>query len=216
MTTCTATDLWPPAEIVISTGDLRLTPVAEDDLCELVDLALSGIHAEGFMPFAVPWTLTTAEEMPRTYATWFYGTRAQFTRDSCGLEFTVRRDGEVVGVQGYHVSDYPVTRTAETGSWLGLRFQGQGIGTRMRRAICTLLFDELGAEEVTSAAFVDNPASLAVSRKLGYRPNGAVRLNRLGNLAINQRLVLDRADFVRSEDVEVAGTEPLRRFLGLA
>jgi RimJ/RimL family protein N-acetyltransferase len=38
----------------------------------------------------------------------------------------------------------------------------------MRQAMCALLFDHLEAEEITSAAFTDNPASLAVSRKVGY------------------------------------------------
>ncbi len=67
---------------------------------------------------------------------------------------------------------FPTLRVFETGSWLGRRFQGHGIGTRMRQAMCTLAFDHLGFEEVTSAAFLDNPASLGVSRKVGYVPNG--------------------------------------------
>ena len=85
----------------------------------------------------------------------------------------------------------------------------------MRTVICTLLFDHLGATQVTSGAFVDNPASLAVSRKLGYRANGVVRRNRLGTLALNQQLALDPGDLVRGEPIEVVGLEPLRRFLGL-
>ena len=84
-----------------------------------------------------------------------------------------------------------MTRTGETGSWLGREFQGRGIGTAMRQVICAFAFDHLDAEEVTSGAFLDNPASLAVSRKVGYRPNGVRRLKRrAGELALNQSLVL--------------------------
>ena len=60
------------------------------------------------------------------------------------------------------------------------------------------MFDHLDAEEVTSGAFLDNPASLAVSRKVGYRDNGVRRLQRRpGELADNLQLVLTPDDFVR-------------------
>ena len=81
-------------------------------------------------------------------------------------------EGRLVGVQGVSTRDFPVTRTGETGSWLGREFHGRGIGTLMRQAICVLCLDHLGFEEVTSAAFADNPASHGVSRKVGYRANG--------------------------------------------
>lgn len=42
----------------------------------------------------------------------------------------------------------------------------------MRQVMCAFLFDHLA---ITSSAFTDNPASLAVSRKVGYRPNGDFR-----------------------------------------
>ena len=48
----------------------------------------------------------------------------------------------------------------------------------MRQTLCAFLFDHLDAEEITSAAFLDNPASLAVSRKVGYLPNGDFRERR--------------------------------------
>jgi hypothetical protein len=86
----------------------------------------------------------------------------------------------------------------------------------MRQAICALCLDHLGFEEVTSGAFADNPASLAVSRKVGYRVNGQVRLARKGEVATNVELVLAPADLVRPPyDVEVAGVEAFRTLVGL-
>src|SRR5699024_10957904 len=125
--------------------------------------------------------------------------------------------GQLVGCQGLSTHDFLVTRTGETGSWLGRSHQGRGIGTRMRRAVCALAFDHLGFDEVTSGAFVDNPASLGVSRKVGYRPDGTRRLKRReGERAMNQRLVLTAETFVRGDEpVEVTGAPELREFIGL-
>lgn len=147
---------------------------------------------------------------------WYARHLAEFTPTKFDLSFVVRIDGEPAGVQALHTEHFAITRTAETGSWLGRRFQGQGWGTRMRQAVCAFAFDELGATEVTSGAFLDNPASLAVSRKVGYRPNGQQRLRRgEGELAINQRLVLTLDSFVRGATIDVTGAAELRRFVGL-
>ncbi len=42
----------------------------------------------------------------------------------------------------------------------------------MRAAVLLLAFDHLGARTARSEAFADNPASLRVSEKLGYAPDG--------------------------------------------
>ena len=212
----TMADVWPPYRLRLRAGDLELTVIGDDDVPGLVELALSGIHAPDAMPFATPWTLAAPEKLPAEMVRYFSSVRATFGPDSFDLQFAVRVGGGLVGTQGLHGRDYPVTRTLETGSWLGLRHQGRGIGTRMRKAVCAYAFDQLGAAEVTSAAFVDNPASLAVSRKVGYRPNGVVRLKRRdGEMALNQKLVLTPADLVRGEPLEVVGAADLRAFLGL-
>ena len=211
----TPTDLWPPFGLVVTAGDLTLSPVSDDDLPGLVELVLAGIHAPDRMPFGVPWTTAPAAELPGRYAQHYWEARAAFSAQNFHLDLAVRRSGELVGVQGFSGQDYPVVRTVETGSWLAARMQGQGIGTRMRQAICALLFDHLGATEITSAAFVDNPASRSVSRKVGYRPDGTVRRSRQGQLVLSERLVLTPEACVRGVPIEVTGVEPLRRFLAL-
>jgi RimJ/RimL family protein N-acetyltransferase len=70
---------------------------------------------------------------------------------------------------------FPVLKEVSTGSWLTASVQGRGIGREMRAAVLQLAFDGLGAEIARSAAFVDNPASRAVSRAIGYRENGRRR-----------------------------------------
>lgn len=208
-------ELWPPFGLDVRSGDLTLRPITDDDLPELVDLVRSGVHEPGTMPFGVPWTQGPPERVAPEFARYHWRMRAAFVPEDFHLDLAVRERGELVGAQGFFARDYPVTRTAETGSWLALRHQGRGLGTRMRQAVCTLLFDHLGAAEVTSGAFLDNPASLAVSRKVGYRYTDTKRVARQGELALHAQLRLAPDDLVRGEPVQVSGVEPLRRFLGL-
>jgi len=207
--------LWPPSGLVVTSGDLTLTPVTDEDLPGLVDLVLSGVHDPDAMPFDVPWTRADPADLPRQFAQFHWGQRASSTPADFRLDLAVREHGELVGAQGFHAKDYAVTRTAETGSWLAQRHQGRGIGTRMRRAVCALLIDHLDAAEVTSGAFLDNAASLGVSRKVGYRHTDTARVVREGRLALHAQLRLRPEDLVRTEPVEVTGVEPLRAFLGV-
>lgn len=212
----TLAEIWPPYGVRLTEGDLTLSVVTDKDIPGVVELVQSGIHPPDQMPFSEPWTLADRVDLPANMVRYFSHLRAGCGPEEFTLQFVVRVGGELVGTQGFNALDFAVTRTGETGSWLGRRFQGRGIGTRMRRAVCAFAFDGLGAEEVTSAAFLDNPASLAVSRKVGYRENGVVRLKRrAGELALNQKLVLTPGTFVRGPDLEIVGLTALRTFLEL-
>jgi len=63
----------------------------------------------------------------------------------------------------------------------------------MRAAVLALAFDGLGADYALSEAFTDNPASLAVSRKLGYADDGMQRMAIRGRAAESRRLRIARA-----------------------
>ena len=109
------------------------------------------------------------------------------------------RDGRVVGTQELGATEFAVIREVATGSWLGLRHQGRGIGTEMRAAVLMFAFDALGATRARSAAFVDNPASLRVSDKLGYRPDGSETVARRGVATDDVRLLLTPDAFRRPD-----------------
>jgi len=169
------------------------------------------------MPFLFPWTDATGDDLARNMALHYWQSRGAFSPERWGLAFVVRREGVVVGIQAVGTQNYLVTKTGETGSWLGLEHQGRGTGTLMRQALCAFLFDHLDAEEITSGAFVDNPSSMAVSMKVGYRPNGVGReCRRGGELALLRRLVLSPVDLVRPPyPLAVEGLGAVRRLLGL-
>ena len=209
--------LFPPFGLRVQAGPLELRPITDDVLVGICALAERGIHDPGEMPFYVPWSTAPPGELARNTAQYHWRLRSDFTVDAWQLELAVFHEGELAGCQGLRTEDFLVTRTGETGSWLGRDFQGRGIGTRMRQAMCALAFDHLGFEEITSGAFLDNPASLAVSRKVGYRPGDVRRLKRReGELALNPQLVLTPESFVRPPDpVEVSGADALRAFVGL-
>ncbi|HEV7203658.1 MAG TPA: GNAT family protein [Jatrophihabitans sp.] len=213
----TLEQIWPPFELRVTAGALEMRVIRDQDIAPLIDLALDGIHDPGTMPFANPWTDAPADEMMGSAAAYYWRSRAEFSIKAWTLDLAVRHEGVIVGTQAVVAQNYPVTRTGETGSWLGRDFQGKGIGTLMRHAVCTLMFDHLGAETITSGAFTDNAASMRVSRKLGYIDNGVTREERReGELAHLQKLLLTRAAFVRGpEPVQVDGAEALRAFLGL-
>ena len=213
----TLTDLFPPLGLRVVAGPLELRGLTDDLIVQLCATAEAGIHAPDAMPFYFPWSTAPAGQLSRNTAAYHWGKRSTFSPDDFCLDLAVVLDGRVIGAQGVAARNFPVTRTGETGSWLGREFQGRGLGTTMRRAICALLFDHLGFEEITSAAFVDNPASLAVSRKVGFRPTSVSRIKRReGELALNQGLVLTPEDLDRGDvEIEVTGAEPVRAFIGL-
>jgi RimJ/RimL family protein N-acetyltransferase len=212
----TAATALPLLGLRITAGPLELRGITDDLLGPLADLAMEGIHDLDAMPFAVPWTLAPAQDLPRNVAQYHWGRRAAFSPVAWGAELAVSWDGELAGVQGIEARDYLVTRTAETGSWLGRRFQGRGIGTAMRQVICAFAFDHLDAEYMLSGAFTDNPASLAVSKKVGYTEQGWRRMARLGQPATLQGLALTADRLVRYEHrLTVEGLPEFRRSIGL-
>ena len=209
---------WPLFGLRVTAGSLELRPVTDADIPGLVELARTGIHAPETMPFSNNWTDAPAEDLGRNMATYYWHKRADLSPARWTIDFVVRADGEVVGVQGlYTTTNYLVTKSCETGSWLGRGFHGQGIGTLMRQTICQFAFDCLDAQEVTSAAWTDNPASLAVSRKVGYAPNGQRREERRAEeVAIMQDLVLTPQSLVRHGlGLDVEGLREVRALLGL-
>ncbi|KQY22788.1 GCN5 family acetyltransferase [Cellulomonas sp. Root485] len=204
-------DLWPLAALRVRSGDLELRYMDDADVHALARLAADGVHTPDAMPFTVSWTRGTPTEVARSVLTYQWGARASATPAKWNLELAVVRDGEVLGSQGLGAHDFPVTRTAETGSWLGLRHHGQGIGTRMRLMILHLFFEGFDGLRATTSAFDDNAPSNGVTRRIGYTENGVDVLAREGKPATSRRYVLDRAAW----DARPAGLRPEVTLVGV-
>jgi RimJ/RimL family protein N-acetyltransferase len=205
----------PLLNLRITAGPVELRGITDDLLGPLAELALD-IHDPDFMPFGFPWSLTPAAEMPLSLAQYHWGKRASFSPAKWCADFAVFHEGELAGCQGFLTEDYLVKRGGETGSWLARRFQGKGIGTAMRQVICAFIFDHLDARYITSSAFTDNPASLAVSRKVGYKDNGDDHMTRLGKHAVMHRIILEPANLIRyKHELTVEGLPEFRGSIGL-
>ncbi len=217
MTHPTHPEPWPLRHLVLRTPRLELRPDDDEGLRELVEEAHHGVHPPDRMPFLVPWTDADPRELGRRTLQYFWETRSHLAPENWTINFLVRSEGRVIGTQGLIGRDFRIVREAETGSWIGLRHQGRGIGTEMRAAVLAFAFDHLGAVRARSAAFADNAASHRVSAKLGYRPDGSTWVARRGRPAEDVRLVLAPADFVRPGwTLQVEGVGPCRELLGLA
>jgi RimJ/RimL family protein N-acetyltransferase len=209
---------WPLAGLVVRTPRLELRWPDDADLCALADLAAKGIHDADRMPFMFPWTRAdTGGDLQRNTLQWHWRQRAEWTPASWNHNPVTVVDGKVVGTQGLLAASFGVRRTAGTGSWLGREHQGRGIGKEMRAAMLHLLFEGLGGLRAETGAFDDNPASLAVTRSLGYRENGELFHEREGARARELRFVLDRADWLprRRDDIEIVGLEPCLPLFGV-
>jgi RimJ/RimL family protein N-acetyltransferase len=217
MPTPTDVDIWPPLGVRLSVSDIELSAIDDATALDLGRLAAAGIHGDA-LPFQRPWTRGTPLEVARSVYTYQSGLRSRCAPEHWALEFAARLDGTLIGVQALEADDFPTTRSAEGGSWLGRNWQGRGIGTLLRTAILSLAFDGLGAEEVRTSAWADNSASNAVTRKLGYRPNGEQVLDREGSATVMKRYRLDRATWQRrpvelSQHVQMDGLDALRDWL---
>jgi RimJ/RimL family protein N-acetyltransferase len=210
--------LWPLSGLQVRTERLELRLPTETDLVALAALAAEGLLEREFKPFGFPWTEGPREEVAERVLRWHWGRWSTWKPSDWSLEFAVVTDGLVVGTQGIAARDFAVLREVRSGSWLGRPYQGRGLGTEMRAAALHLAFDGLGALAALSDAFEDNPASLRVSEKLGYLPDGTDRLSRRGIPAVSRRLRLERErwqELARRPEVEVTGLDPCLPWFGL-
>lgn len=212
-------DLWPLAGLVVRSPRLVLRWPKDDDLVALAELAAAGAHDPDEMPFLTPWTRGSPGEVSQRALQYHWQRRADWTLENWSWNPVVVVDGQIVGSQACGATDFGVRRTVATGSWLGRAYQGQGIGTEMRRAVLHFAFAGLGAWRAETGAFEDNQASLNVTKRLGYQANGDAIHEVEGRRRRELRFVIDAATWAANrgdEDpaIEIDGLEPCRAFFG--
>ncbi|MEV7801562.1 GNAT family protein [Microbispora sp. NPDC088329] len=206
---------WPLFALRLTTPRLELRLPDLDDLDALADRAAEGVHDSDAMPFGVPWTDAPPHERARSTVQFHFRQWGAWSPGDWSCCFVTVWEGQVVGMQAMSAVDFAVTREISTGSWLGQRFQGRGIGTEMRAAVLHLAFAGLGARYARSSAFTDNPRSLAVSRKLGYRDDGLSVHTRRSEAVLQQRLRLSREEWTAPGGFGIHGLEPCLPLFGI-
>ncbi|WP_328589177.1 GNAT family N-acetyltransferase [Actinomadura logoneensis] len=168
-------DHFPLLSLRVRTPRLELRLPTDEQLASLAELAAAGVHDPSVMPFVNPWTDAPPAVVARHVVLHHWRLLGGWKPDDWSLGLVVLRDGAVVGTQGLDATRFAVKREVTTWSWLGRAHHGQGIGSEMRAAVLHLAFAGLGALDAVSSAHGDNEASLRVSLKLGYRPDGVER-----------------------------------------
>lgn len=209
-------DFFPIDKIRLRTSRLELRIPTNTELAELGRCAYEGIHPVGEMPFYRPWTRQTPTERARSVMQHHWKSLADWKPTQWMLQFGVFYEGKPIGVQDVMATNFAVLREVTSGSWLGRQWQGRGLGTEMRAAMLYFAFEGLGAKYANSGAFTDNPASTAVSLKLGYEDNGVKPLAVEGKARENRLLRLSRENWDKEcFAVEMTGVEDARPMFGL-
>jgi RimJ/RimL family protein N-acetyltransferase len=184
----------PLTRLRLRTPRLELRLPTQAEIARLYRVAEEGIHDPAFMPFGVAWTdrLDRAEFVEHLSAV-----------DVSNIKFVAFRNGEPIGVQSLRVEPGRV----DTGSWLGRRFQGEGLGTEMRAAVLSYGFAHLGATVATSGWLAGNEQSRGVSRKLGYRVVGSHEVRPRGEPVEHVDVELRAVDFVSPVPVQIVGAQ---------
>jgi RimJ/RimL family protein N-acetyltransferase len=213
----------PLFNIRVRTARLELRLPHPDELPALAAAAASGIHHPDERPFLagpdeVSWALLPPQERGMNLISWNLGALSRWKPSKWRLELAAFVDRQPIGVQSIHAEHYAITRQVTTGSWLRLDHHGRGLGTEMREAALTLVFDHLGGEWARTSTFDHNFASNRVSEKLGYQPDGLdVVAKEDGRAHLVRRYRMSKSDWKSTTrpTVEVDCVAEVRSWFGL-
>jgi RimJ/RimL family protein N-acetyltransferase len=210
---------YPLLDLAVSSPAVELRFATDDLLDELAEVVRAGkTHAQP-APYDDPMSFYEEDPGVRV-ARWLraiWRRRGMVDEHMWRLYFIAVVEGTAVGEQTLTATDFTSLGTVTTFSWLSTDVRGRGLGRQMREAILHLAFEGLGASEAGSDAFVDNEPSNAVSRTLGYEPNGTDWATRQGERAQLQRWKLTRQVWQasRRDDILIHGIEAARTLLPL-
>lgn len=163
--------------------NILLKPVYKiEDMLRLGQLREEGVVKPGqehFVPNLLQGNGNTTQERKLSMLQHVWKNLAQLTPKNWTVSLGVwindpdETSGELlVGVQTMRAQNFSTLRTISSGSWLGIRYQGYGVGKLARAGMLGLAFIELGAQFARTSWAIDNVASNKVSTALGYVPNG--------------------------------------------
>ena len=83
--------------------------------------------------------------------------------------FAIRVDGKMVGGAGIIIKDDIYRKNAEIGYWLGEPFWGKGIATVVVAQLTSYAFANFDVIRIYAEVFSNNPVSMKVLEKNGYK-----------------------------------------------
>lgn len=207
---------WPIFNLRLTTDDLTLRHLTEADLGTMAAILPDDLEQD---PAATRYA-GLDEDMNRRVLVHqgYWRALGTWRPESWALSFGVFRDGELIGQQGLEGDDFVALRTVDSSSFLVPTMRGRGLGKQMRAAVLALAFGPLGARFAISSAWMDNSASLGVSRALGYADNGVTAHRRDDGAGEMAHMRLTHERWLASgwaNRVDVAGVADCTAFFGL-
>lgn len=103
-------------------------------------------------------------------------TLAEYRRgEHLSLSVVLRSDGSCIGRVGLRGLDWTWRKVESLSYWIDPQHWDHGYATEASWFLCRAAFRDLRVRRIASQALVDNTASLAVLRRLGFREEGRER-----------------------------------------
>ena len=196
-----------PSAVVLSTERLIMRPPRPDDAEDLFRMVndWAVVRMLSGLPFPYPRPLMDE---------WIDGVQRHASEARAyHLVITRKDDGRLVGCAGLRMDTVP--GTGRLGYWIGRRDWGQGLATEAAGRVARWALANLALDRITAHVAVDNPASAAVLRRIGFKEAGAGRepfLARGGEIDV-VRFAVHREDLFGG--LETSGALPAESSPGL-
>jgi RimJ/RimL family protein N-acetyltransferase len=125
---------WPVFDLRLRTADLELRPMTEGDLTQLADELPDDLEQD---PASTTYDVADARVRRGIIVHQGYWKHyGSWRPEAWRLNFVVRQDGRLIGVQELEGNDFLLLRIVDTSSYLVASARGQGLGKRIRPARC--------------------------------------------------------------------------------
>ena len=159
-------DLIAPPFAPLTTERLTLRPFAAADAAELHRLINDWEVCRTLAAVPFPYSRDLAEE-------WITSSHASLTEGRAFHLVITGQEGEkevVVGGVGLRLDKD--ARTARLGYWVGRRFWGHGVASEAAGKLARWAMANLDLDRLEATVATDNPGSIAVLRRIGFRHVG--------------------------------------------
>jgi 8-oxo-dGTP diphosphatase len=186
----------------LSTERLMLRPLVPEDADALHRLVNDWEVTRTLAVVPFPYPRALADE-------WIASTRRQLADGTAYHLAITGRDGEqetLVGAIGLRIDG----RVGRLGYWVGRRFWGHGVATESAARLSRWALANLDLDRLEANVATDNPASVAVLRRIGFRSTGTGRENFLARGGEHPvlRFEAGRDDIFGHPGPEAAGSAP--------
>lgn len=128
-------------------------------------------HSREHLREWLPW-LNTTTKLEETIE--FIKITLKGFAENKSLNTVILFKGTIVGVAGYNSINWS-NKTAYIGYWLGEEYQGNGIMTKVAKALTDYAFTELNLNKVEIRAAVGNKKSRSIPERLNFVNEGSIR-----------------------------------------